>query len=894
MENLTKILNILFQRLPAAELGEQSCEIQGNAGKSQKVNQIFQRYAAQDLSGYSADELNMIFHHLQQDNSKLTDFDGDMSTLPGIALSTVIHFSEKVLRIMGNAPRCKIEQVGNWRKAFLALGQDVFVCAFLAREDRRKCKNRLDLTWPAVIRTDHRGLNTLLDQGLAENHQHLYGSSQSFPLNWCCMMNFPEDHHLIGKEFDVFLQPQIHRNAVSDLLSSRKRVEYACFLRAELFRWLKSDNMESEFEKKLQYGMWTVEQNLIRMLRQLYGAEVPQPDGGAECLDYALEHQVFRAAPDAHYRVLAGERNFLYRCFLEYLDGRMGPGIQMAFYKYLVLKTQFRSEFIQVNRFVGFQNFADYQDRKTALFDHRSCYWAELMRMALNAPLTEGSVGSLETRVIPRKSTPATIRRIEEADELKQYADREVGKNYPNGTGDEKPNEDSPFFYVMHYAKKKDPDCEKRGLMDVVCRHQALRKDIRRQSLAMARALSQNAYFASRVRGIDSAANEIGCPPEVFAQAYRFMRGYRDTDFQSGCGLAPKVTRRLSVSYHVGEDFLDIASALRAIDEAVNFLCMERGDRIGHALGLGVSPELHYRLKGHRIYLPKQDRLDDLVWLLFRSRELGARMDPHLYGCLKAEAETLLIEIYGDAINGEGWNISLTDYHCAMALRGDDPNCYRGKCFRNHSGLTPYDEFALSTHNTNLVTHRSYEPFSGLYFYYQFDNEVKRRGSKVITCDIGDDYIRLMRYVQQKLQERIEQLGIVVECNPSSNVLIGTFQTYRNHPIFRFHDGGLVEGDPDSAGPNLEVCVNTDDLGVFDTSLEFEYALLFDALCQEKKPDGTNQYSQEQILQYLEKLREMGFAAVFPNNRNEGAKVGARRASFRTASNQREHIIPII
>ena len=400
----------------------------------------------------------------------------------------------------------------------------------------------------------------------------------------------------------------------------------------------------------------------------------------------------------------------------------------------------------------------------------------------------------------------------------------------------------------------------------------------------MARALSQNTYFASRVRGIDSASNEIGCPPEVFAQAYRFMRGYRDCDFRSGCGLSPKVSSRLGVSYHVGEDFLDIAGALRSIDEAITFLGMERGDRIGHALGLGVSPELHYRLKGRRIYLTRQDRLDDLVWLLFRSRELGAHMDPHLYGCLKVEAESLLIEIYGDAIHCEGWNVSLTDYRCAMALRGDDPNCYRGKSFVNDSGLTPYDMFALSAHNANLAAYRSYPPLAGLYFCYHFDNEVKRRGSQVITRDIEDEYIRLMRCVQQKLQEHIEQQGIVIECNPSSNVLIGTFQTYRNHPIFRFHDGGLMSEDPDSPGRNLEVCVNTDDLGVFDTSLEFEYALLFDALCQERKPDGTIRYSQEQILHYLQKLREMGFAAVFPNNRYEAAGGGQGGRIFRPAS----------
>ena len=874
MENLTKILNLLFRRIPAEELAELLIDPPKDEQNTSAARGIFRRYAVLEFPGHSDDEWTLIFEHLVQDNGNLTDIYMDVKLLPSIALATVFHYGEKVLRLMGNAPRCRIEQVGSWRKAFLDLGQDIFICSFLAREDRRKRQNRYDLTWPAVIRTDHTGLNTLLDRGLAENHQHLYGSSQSFALNWCCMMNHPEDHHRIGKEFDVFLQPQTKRSGVIDLLSSRKRVEYASHLRAMLYQWLKHHSTSPEDEVMLCGSLDLVQRNVIRKLRHLYGAKVPQPDGRKQCLDYALEDSVFYAAPDAHYRVLAGERNFLYQCFLAYLDGRMGPRTQTSFCLYLVLKAQFRSEFIQVNKFVGFHNFAEYQDRKTALFDHRSCYWAELIRMALNAPLTEGAVTSLETRVIPRTSTLATIHRVQEADELKQFADREVGKTYPHGARGDRPNADSPFYYVMHYAKRKDEDWSKRDPMANLCRHQSLRKHIRKQSLAMARALSQNAYFAERVRGIDSASNEIGCPPEVFAQAFRFMRGYRDADFGSGCGFSPKTTRRLGVSYHVGEDFLDIASALRAIDEAVTLLEMQRGDRIGHGLGLGVSPELHYRLKGNRIYLTKQERLDDLVWLLFRSRELGVQMDPHLYGCLRAEAETLLIEIYGEAINCEGWNVSLTDYHCAMSLRGDDPNCYREKIFRNNSGLTPYDEYALSTQNGHLMTYRGYSVFSGLYSCYHFNLSVKQRGSQVITRDIGTQYIRLIQCVQRKLQEHLERLGIVIECNPSSNVLIGTFQSYRNHPIFRFHDGGLLEHNVEAAGPNLDVCVNTDDLGVFDTSLEFEYALLFDALCQEKRPDGTIKYTQEQILDYLEKLRCMGIKAVFPNNQYEAARRG--------------------
>ena len=612
----------------------------------------------------------------------------------------------------------------------------------------------------------------------------------------------------------------------------------------------------------LERGDW----NLIRGLRLNYGADIPQPEGGWACLDYALERSFYQSMDNEPYRVLAGERSFLMCCFSQLMRGRMDRKTRLAFYLYLLLKIQFRSELIQVNRHVGFQNFSDYQTRKTWLFEQHSCYRAELMRMALNAPLSSGSVVSLETRMSPPKSTRETYDRVAQADKLMLFADRDQSIGI---CPERKPDRNSPFFYVFHYTKCKDEDWSKRDRLAVICRHHKLRKRVRTQSVAMAQALSNSSYLRQRIRGIDCASNEIGCPPEVFAQAYRFMRGYKEGDFCRENVFVEKETRRLCATYHVGEDFLDIASALRAIDEAVKLLGLQRGDRIGHALGLGVSPELHYSQKGHCIYLSKQERLDDLVWILYRSRELDLHIDAHLYGLLKEEAETLLIEIYGDAMHSENWHIGLTDYYCAMKLRGDDPQCYREKVLRRPRDITPYESFALIPGDETLDTYRNYEPYQGLYFYYHYDLEVKRRGSQVVSREITLDYIHLMSNAQQKLQEELERRGIIVECNPSSNVLIGTFENYREHPIFRFHNLGL---EPDAQGPQLEVCINTDDLGVFDTSLEFEYALLFDALIKEHKPDGTRKYRQEQILHYLEQLRCMGHCAVFPAIQENSAR----------------------
>ena len=110
------------------------------------------------------------------------------------------------------------------------------------------------------------------------------------------------------------------------------------------------------------------------------------------------------------------------------------------------------------------------------------------------------------------------------------------------------------------------------------------------------------------------------------------------------------------------------------------------------------------------------------------------------------------------------------------------------------------------------------------------------------------------------MQEQLANRGILIECNPSSNVLIGTFRAYDKHPIFRFNNEYL--GEP--ARQQLCVSVNTDDLGVFDTSLEFEYALLYQTLREMTDDDGKPRYKDAEIRHYLENLRAMGETSTFP------------------------------
>lgn len=939
-------LDVLFRKVSPSEVYDR-LKAAGETGDPGDAQILFQKYAIHTLKGYSKDEVAEISQAIKEEaeetRKKLFRIGWEDERTPpfppltqaSMALYSVLILANQLLGHWGQEPFCKIENVGEWRNAYLYLGQDLFVCAYLACEDIKSGYERLDFAWPAILRTNHSGLNALLKKGIAENHQHLYGSSQTFALSWCSLMNYPDTHRLIAKLFKELYQPYTAIGPERRFVTTQERVRYACYFRMQIFEWLQSENRSAAPEwakdydhKRVSWGWMrdlipTFEQ--VSALREVYGAKVSY-DGGRKkaCLDYTFTQKLYVNNPNACYRFLAGERYFLYLYFRYFLLGKTDPQLDFLFYLYLILKTLFRSELVQANDLVGFQNFSDYQDRKKALCK-QPFYQTELIRMAINAPLKEGFVDSLETRIAP-ENTPQCYRdNVSGIDKLKNENDQNSAQpdffpkcivaeakitaketphyysiitnkincyrsrvyDLPEAFSSQGSDFISPYFFVIHFIKMADKEflnyIKRREnnrssfpgefLPYRLCRHERLRDDVSLQARALSIALHSWQELRGRIRGIDCASSEVVCPPETFAMAYRILRGHKEPTFQNP-SFFPSKPFSLSATYHVAEDFLDILSALRAIDEAVNFLELRRNDRIGHALGLGVDPETHYSLKGRRIFLPKQQRLDDLVWLLIHCRDLGLHIDPHVYGKLKEEAELLFFEIYGSAMERLGWNIHLTEYYCSMCLRADDPTLYRNwhndHKYPDFLGVTdsipsPYESFRFSRYSEALPSYRKSLYLTGLYYLYHYGMEERKKGNETATVLIDKDYMRLMTEAQNVLQREVAKKGIIIECNPSSNVLIGTFKDYAKHPVFRFNHTGLQGSNlPEQTGEPLQVCINTDDLGVFDTSLEFEYALLFDALNNQFDNQGKKIYSESVILEYLDRVRIMGQQAVFP------------------------------
>ena len=232
--------------------------------------------------------------------------------------------------------------------------------------------------------------------------------------------------------------------------------------------------------------------------------------------------------------------------------------------------------------------------------------------------------------------------------------------------------------------------------------------------------------------------------------------------------------------------------------------------------------------------------------------------------------QDLIRYIYGDSLRK--YNISADPfiYYNSWMLRGDNPELYRGYEY-NDSKIKPfgYDSFMINK-NIPSNTIREDSDIVKLYSLYHYDENVKTKGQETTILKVKPDYIKLVKQVQKKMQFLIAEKGIAIECNPSSNYLIGTFRRYDAHPITIFNNTFLEHRqDKLLECAQLSVSINTDDQGVFDTSLANEYALL--ALALEKKHDqsGNRLYSASNIYQYLDYVRRMGIEQTFDYFKNE-------------------------
>ncbi len=385
---------------------------------------------------------------------------------------------------------------------------------------------------------------------------------------------------------------------------------------------------------------------------------------------------------------------------------------------------------------------------------------------------------------------------------------------------------------IFHFIKQADP-LKAREQDDIIpCRHSQLRCLVWKQAIDIRR-VHRSRRYGQYIVGLDAANSELKARPEVFAPAIRWLREVpclpADAAYESLIRrFDPNEPNRYGLTFHVGEDFRHLLSGLRAVDEALQFLNIGPGDRIGHGLALGLDYKTWCERVGGEIAMPRGEHLDDLVWLRERLSKEPGRFGRLLFA-IDDKIRHLAWELYSSLIKAleysqldwqrhadwELLQLALVDWqhqYAAWAYRYRDPLHYG-----NLEEL-----FATEPASDNS----SYQSVAELLWrHYHFNPIVRTRYEVPMRVLLADPDLErwheAITWVQDELLHEIRDKRIAIEINPTSNLCIAPLRDTKEHPVFRWHPPEETD-----AAIRPYILVGSDDPGVFGTELAFEYAAL--------------------------------------------------------------------
>lgn len=766
-------------------------------------------------------------------------------------LNVLLHFTSDKLIVDDCKLVCRYRTVDEWHEVTSLLGEDLFTTSYLAARDLYDgVEPRSVFLWGPYLGVETNDINKIFTSDISELHAHLKGSSMNFELSWLSLMNYPSHRESAFLElFDSkeFVAEDKRLRCYNELYQS---MALAVAIRLYFFERRSGGNLEQVemwINKLAQYDTFEEIQTTLNEIsgylwacRFEYGRTYKNLGRADSCPDYAIQDKSYSLQS-----VLSGERSLLYHAFRYAYDG--DDKVALYLYAYIIFKQQLRNKIVQLNEIVGFANFSHYDRCKSLFIPKGSVYEHLLTPMAFLGFLqVDNPKRYMEGRITP-KTTAAnnscSIRAMD-ADVAAWLSPEEREDEQLEGC---RCHKTFNGHYIFHFIKALDSKAA-----ELSPRHSNLRSYVKRQAIALYKYRSNGYVSASRVVGIDAANSEIKCRPEVFAQAFRFLRCHT---VNNGVEQHPS---SLGLTYHVGEDFYDIVDGLRAVDEVLTFLNFRSNDRLGHALVLGTDVRKYYDCRGRMIRSTRQVLLDNFVWLYV----YASNIEGHTALCeyLEKEARYLYKEIF--EANDCDIPFEIHDYFESWLLRGDNPETAGIEYCRTEDSISEWGKFALNYADIDVCKARENKQARNLYWEYHYNRKVKEAGYRAVVFSIAhkyyEDFVSMVDRVREQLLCKVESLHIAIECNPTSNLRIGEMTSYLEHPIFRFNNYGLKTPYPPH---EINVSINTDDSGVFSTSLEREYVLMGIAL--EKSNDENFRNSPRAVKEWLNRVRKMSVEQRF-------------------------------
>lgn len=705
-------------------------------------------------------------------------------------------FANTCLTNKNGCPYVLFEEIQSWRQLSLLIGEDVLTTSFLAFDvAKSKGVSPTSFAWPNIISHTQEEINAELDKGLCDTHAHLKASADIFELTWLDFMNRLINRDEDYRKVNYIADAQVNYRRDQQSYEFRKMIQTAAILRLHIFEYL--------------YGKKLVKTNVEiskiiedDISRTQYLSEAESRVRCYQTKDNKLfgvvhDYAILKLSSSSVYAVHEGERSLLFDFFRGYFNNdQYVRKIADLFFLYISLKIRTRKEFVQTNPLYGFDNFKIYESRKTKFCS--DTYKNIFPLYTVQSCIRKDVPDTLESRVTPIEIPNHNIRKC------------------IDGLTTRRDIDDKNLTFVIHFIKKSEQVAHRKHYGTRYDYNQTYRNEINRiledtQKRNTARPITDEPVY--KIVGIDAAGAEIDCSPAVFGQVYRYAR----------------LRGMTNLTYHVGEDFYDLCDGLRSIDDSIRFLNLDEGSRLGHAIALGIDPKTYYERRCFQTVMTQQRLLDTLAWIYWKAHRKEIIISNEYAKELLSKIQQLYHKI--------GYRIpfDLDVYMKSMVLRSDNLDTTEKFSLWRKAALCQDIQCRKARTNESAIA---------LCHEFLTDKKIWDKGNEIEIFTYRDEIVKIVSDLQIVLLSLILDKHIVVETNPSSNVVIGPIDGYDSHTVHKFIKDGI------------RATINTDDKGIFSTSLPNEYSLF---ACSAKN----NNADESDIIKKLEILREEAIKSRF-------------------------------
>ncbi|MBD5145230.1 MAG: hypothetical protein HDT21_04865 [Ruminococcus sp.] len=733
-----------------------------------------------------------------------------------------------------------------WNNITRTIPPDLFIAATYVNFNVKDIEMLVNV--PNLVMLADVPLSRIFKKGVAETHLHMnVGFSYSYVWKSCVgLFNDPQKTKELWfcTLFRLYSAIFIQNRPKENFLDFIENLDLGCEaqdLHSKFFlKFIVNEEVKIQFEQNLIFEFKS-------KINKLYG-------GRCDSLSDILFDTVYYK-----YSELGTSSEIIwYFNMLSYLKENYDAELCNEFLMYIRYKSNFFKDKIQRNKIGGLDYFQRiYNNAANFLYDKSRKHddvIEETFYCIFEEQCRTGNLEILEVKISPRILSSNNINTFD-IDEIKRKNMLHIKKiikayyNYINKTVSYSKNPEKLRFpklgITYHFIKQNDCDnfsgysCAlSENYAELDCRDY---RTMRILNLKFAEAfkiiMKEYPLLAKYIVGIDAASLENSAEPWVFAPIFK---AFRSSNYVLPASvLTRERVNNIGFTYHVGEDFRHIASGLRHIDEVLTYFNYCSGDRLGHAIALGV--DINKLMSQNRVVvLPIMEHLENLLWMWSKSSRSSKFKTPHnleymimdiaqrIYPNIEGINVYTLWQVYNEKFN-------MLDNYKIKELQKD------GLCRLNLSEIKEYD-FNSCRWNKDKLLCTHYCPC----YYEQYN--------KPIFVRISDEEILLYKALQQSLREKVEKLGIYVETNPSSNTAISDIDGIYTHPILNLNDKGLgLNGDFENC---VMTTINSDDPMVFSTCVENEIAYVYYGLLNAG-------CKRENVLEWVDKIRKHGIDSTF-------------------------------